>query len=65
MIISGDVGFASGTLSGALIGLSNLPMVGLIWAPIRFLVDGIFGTFATNGIAQLFDVAGNSFAGLV
>ncbi len=65
MIISGDVGFASGTLLGALIGASNSPMVGLIWGPIASLGNGIFGTFLTNGIAQLFDVAGNSFAGLV
>ena len=62
---SADSGFAFGTSLGALIGASNSPMVGLIWGPIAFFFDGIVKTFVTNGTAQLFDVAGNSFAGLV
>ncbi len=61
MIISGD----AGTLSGVLAGASASPWIGYFWGPIAFLGNGILGTFLTNGIAQLFDVAGNSFAGLV
>lgn len=65
LTISADVGFASGTSFGALIGASNSPMVGFGWGPIAFFFDGIVKTFVTNGTAQLFDVAGNLFAGLV
>lgn len=62
---SADSGFAFGTSLGALIGASTSPMVGFIWGPIAFFFNGIVGTFLTNGIAQLFNVAGNLFAGLV
>lgn len=57
--------FTSGTASGASMGASFSPYVAFSWGPIRFLLDGIVGTFITNGFAQVFDFLGNLLAGLV
>lgn len=60
--ISGDL---VGTASGVLTGASQFPIISQFLGPIGFLFDGIFMTSVTNGIAQIFDVTGNIFAGLV
>lgn len=60
--ISGDL---VGTASGVLTGASQLPTSSQLIGPSYFISDGLGMTFITNLIAQIFDVAGNIFAGLV
>lgn len=57
--------FTSGTSLGASMGVSFFPYVLFFQAPIDFFANGILGTAAMNLTAQVFNVAGNLFAGLV